>query len=101
MEPGETGHRGGGLVGARVVLHSAGTEGVEVRVYTPLLAREVGIVTDHGRLVHLGEPRLLFAPRFFGKDLVEVRLLHVELREGVASAALAALVDRKSTRLNS
>src|SRR5215218_8481491 len=98
MEPGEARHRGGGLVGARVVLHRAGAEGVEVRVYPPVLAREVGVVTDHGRLVHLGEARLLFASRVLGEDLVEVRLLHVELREGVAAPALAAFVPDQVTQ---
>src|SRR5215204_4232230 len=98
MEPGEARHRGGGLVGARVVLHRAGAEGVEVRVYPPVLAREVGVVTDHGRLVHLGEARLLFASRILGEDLVEVRLLHVELREGVAAPALAAFVPDQVTQ---
>src|SRR3712207_1257457 len=98
MEHGEARHRGGLLVNARVVLHRAGAQRIEVRVYAPVLAREVGVVTDHGRLVHLGELRLLFASRLLREYLVEVCLLHVELREGVSPAALAAFVPDQATQ---
>src|SRR3712207_2040107 len=98
MEPGEARHYRGSLVGARVVLHGAGAKGVEVRVYAPVPAREVGVVPDHGGLVYLRELRLLFAQRLFRHYLFEARLLDVELGEREAPAALAALVPDQATQ---
>jgi hypothetical protein len=77
MEPGEARHHCRSLVGAGVVLHRARAERVEVRVYAPVLAREVGVVPDDGRLVDLGQFRLLLAERLLRKDLAKIRLVHV------------------------
>src|SRR3712207_6174425 len=98
MKDREARDRGGLLTRARVVLHRAGPKGIEGRVYPPLLAGEVGVVTDDRGLVYLGELRLLFTLCFLRQHLVEVRLLHVELREGVASAALAPFVPDQVKR---
>src|SRR5215210_5437472 len=92
MQTGETGYDRGGLVGAGIVLHRAGAQRVERGVDALVLAREVGVVPDHGRLVHLGEAWLLLAERRLEKDGLRLFHLHVGSRERVASAALAAFV---------
>src|SRR5215210_389512 len=92
MESGETWDDRRGLVGAGVVLHSAGAEWIEGRVDTLVLAREVGVVPDHGGLVHLREARLLLAKRRLRQDALQLLRLHVGFRERVAPAAFAAFV---------
>src|SRR5215211_661916 len=92
MEPSEAGDDSGCLVGAGIVLHRARAQGVERRVDALVLAREVGVVPDHGRLVHLCEAWLLFTQRRLRQDALQLLRLHVGFRERVASAALAAFV---------
>src|SRR5918994_7681339 len=92
MEPREARNRRGGLVGAGAVLRRAGAKRVEVRVYTPVLAREVGVVPDHGRLVYLWQPGLLLAQCLLGQHLLQRHPLHVEPGESVTPTALAAFV---------
>src|SRR5215212_544571 len=92
MKSGETGNYRGGLVGARVVLHRAGTQGVERRVDAFVLAREVGVVPDHGRLIHLSETWFLLTERRLGQDALKLLRLNVRIRERIAPAALAAFV---------
>src|SRR3712207_4540285 len=98
MKPREAQDRRGGFVGAGIVLHRAGAEGVEVRVNAPVFAGEVGVVTDHGRLVHLRQPWLLFAPGLLRQHLLQPYLLYVGPGEGVASAALATFVSYQVTQ---
>src|SRR5829696_10361947 len=98
VQSGETRNYRGGLVGARVVLHRAGAQRVESRVDALVLAREVGVVTDHGGLVHLREAWLLLPERRFRQDVFELLDLHVRLREGIAPAAIAALVPDQVKR---
>src|SRR5215211_6420949 len=80
------------------MLHSAGAKRVERRVDALVLAREVGVVTDHGRLVYLGKPRLLFTERRLRQDAFQIFRLHVRLWEGVASAAFAAFIPDQIKR---
>src|SRR5919205_2114782 len=92
MKPGETGYHRGGLVGAGVVLHRTGAQRVERRVDALVLAREVGVVPDHGRLIYLREARLLFTERRLRQDALRLLRLHVGSRKRVAPAALTAFV---------
>src|SRR5215213_2770579 len=92
MKSGETRYYRGGLVGAWVVLHRAGTQGVERRVDAFVLAREVGVVPDHGRLVDLGETWFLLTEHRLRQDALKLLRLHVGFRERVAPAPLAAFV---------
>src|SRR5215210_196471 len=98
MQTGETGYDRGGFVGAGIVLHRAGAQRVERRVDALVLAREVGVVPDHGRLVHLGEAWLLSAERRLRKDALRLLRLHVGLWERVAPAALATFVPNQVKR---
>jgi hypothetical protein len=51
------------LVDFGIILHGAGTQGVESIVHTKVILREVGIVTYHRHLVTLRKLRLLLTTK--------------------------------------
>src|SRR5215216_4818546 len=92
METREAGYDSGCFVGAGIMLHRARAQRVERRVDALVLAREVGVVPDHGRLIDLGEAWLLLTEQGLRQDGFKLFHLYVRLWEGIPPSALAAFV---------
>src|SRR5208282_3289427 len=74
--------RGRLVVDFRIVLHRAGAEGVELRVYREILLREAGEMPHQAELVQLGQVEAVA-----GESLGDGRRRHVAVGQGGAPAS--------------